>query len=298
MIATASTTVATSLAQLFTRPHRTAMPKTPADYGMPFEEVTFKSLDGLALRAWYIPRPGNKLAVMNHPLYCSRYGFVPEGDVAELVPVHVEFLRTARQLFDAGYSVLTYDLRNHGQSEASPGGFASIGHHEWQDAAGAMRYIGQQPVLAGKTVALVSHCMGANAAIHAMTRMPELFGQVRAMVAVQPIHMRYMAEKIIALYGGQTTADEVDSAIRALAGFSLDDMSPYAHLARLQVPVLYAQVREDVLTSPADLQYIYDHTPGEKKLLWIEGQLNRFDGYNYFGHHPEAMLSWLAEFID
>lgn len=274
------------------------MPKTPADYGMAYEEVTFQSLDGLALRAWHIPCPGNKLAVMNHPLYCSRYGFVPEGDVAQLVPVHVEFLRTARQLFDAGYSVLTYDLRNHGQSEASPGGFASIGHHEWQDAAGAMRYIEQQPALAGKTVALISHCMGANAAIHAMARMPELFGQVRAMVAVQPIHMRYMAEKIIALYGGQTTADEVDVAIRELAGFSLDDMSPYAHLATLRVPVLYTQVREDVLTCPTDLQYIYDHTPSKKKLLWIEGKLNRFDGYNYFGDHPEAMLSWLAQFID
>ena len=285
--------MAENLAKLFTRPHRTAMPKTPSDYGMAFEDVSFESLDGLRLSAWFIPSSGNKLAVMNHPLYCSKYGFVPEGDVAQLVPVHVEFLNTAKHLVDAGYNVLTYDLRNHGHSDASPGGFASIGHHEWQDAVGAMRYIAQRPDLASQDVALVSHCMGANASIRAMALQPELFGRVKAMIAVQPINMKYMAGAIIAMYGADVAMDAVDQAIQQLTGFGLKDMSPYAHLSQLRVPVLYSQVREDVLTNPEDLQYIVDHTATEKKMLWIEGDLNRFDGYNYYGQHPEEMLAWL-----
>lgn len=294
---TSNPSLAENLAKLFTRPHRTAMPKTPADYGMAFEDVSFESLDGLRLSAWYIPGSNNKLVVMNHPLYCSKYGFVPEGDVAQLVPVHVEFLNTVKHLVDAGYNVLTYDLRNHGNSDASPGGFASIGYYEWQDAAGAMRYIAQRPDLVSQNVALLSQCMGANSSIRAMALQPELFGRVKAMVAVQPIHMKYMAEKIIAMYGGGVAVDAVDQAIRALTGFGLSDMSPYAYLSQLRVPVLYSQVREDVLTSPADLQYIVDHTPTEKKMLWIEGRLNRFDGYNYYGQHPEEMLAWLNRFL-
>ena len=62
------------------------------------------------------------------------------------------------------------------------------------------------------------------------------------------------------------------------------------------MPVLYSQVREDVLTSPEDLQHIVDNTPTEKKMLWIEGKLNRFDGYNYYGQHPEEMLAWLDRY--
>ena len=296
-IATPALSLAENLAKLFTRPHRTAMPKTPADYGMTFEDVSFDSLDGLRLSAWFIPGTGNKLAVLNHPLYCSKYGFVPEGDVAQLVPVHVEFLNTVRHLVNTGYNVLTYDLRNHGYSDASPSGFASIGHYEWQDAVGAMRYIEQQRDLASLDVALVSHCMGANASIRAMALEPELFRRVKAMVAVQPINMRYMAEAIIAMYGGGVAMDAVDQAIQQLTGFGLKDMSPYAHLSQLRVPVLYSQVREDVLTSPEDLQYIVDHTPTEKKMLWIEGKLNRFDGYNYYGQHPEEMLAWLNRHV-
>jgi len=199
-------------------------------------------------------------------------------------------------LVDAGYNVLTYDLRNHGASDASPSGFASIGHHEWQDAAGAMRYVAQRPDIATQDVALVSHCMGANASIRAMALQPELFGRVKALVAVQPIHMKYMAEKIIAMYGGDVEVDTVDQAIQQLTGFGLNDMSPYAHLSQLRVPVLYSQVREDVLTSPEDLQHIVDNTPTEKKMLWIEGKLNRFDGYNYYGQHPEEMLAWLDRY--
>jgi hypothetical protein len=74
-------------------------------------------------------------------------------------------------------------------------------------------------------------------------------------------------------------------------------MSPYAYLKDLKVPVLYAQVREDVLTDPEDLTYIHAHTPTTSKMLWIEGKLNRFDGYNYFGEQPQEMLSWIRTYI-
>lgn len=285
---------ARQIAALFTQPHRTASPKTPLDYGMAFEDLRFPTDDGLSLSAWFIPAQGSqKLAIMNHPLYCSKYGFVPEGDVAQLVPIHVEFLNTARHLHAAGFNVLTYDLRNHGNSDASADGRAGIGYHEWQDAVAAMRYVAQRADLAQQDIALVSHCMGANASMRAMSLHPALFERVKVMVAVQPIHMKYMAEKAIAMFGGGTTVEGVDRAIQALAGFSLNEMSPYAFLADLRVPVLYSQVRQDVLTSPQDLEYIVAHTPTETKMLWIEGPLNRFDGYNHFGQHPEEMLNWL-----
>ncbi|HFG1972449.1 TPA: alpha/beta hydrolase family protein [Vibrio cholerae] len=288
---------AQNIAAAFTKPYRTKMPKTPLDYGMLYEEVRFLAEDGLELSAWLMPNDGNKLAILNHPLYCSKYGFIPEGDIAQLVPVHVEFLKTAKHLHDAGFTVLFYDLRNHGQSQESKNGFTGIGYYEWQDAVGAMRYVAQHERLKSMDVALVSHCMGANSSIRAMSLHPELFENVKVMVAVQPINMRYMAEKLIPLYGGGATVDDVDVAILQLAGFSLSEMSPYPYLKDIKVPVLYSQVRQDVITDPADLEYIVENTPTEKKMLWIEGELNRFDGYNYYGENPAEMLHWLGQFM-
>lgn len=292
-----SSAVANTIANLFTRPTRTAMPRTPIDYGMPFQDTAFAASDGVALSAWYIPskdRASQKLAVMNHPLYCSKYGFFPAGEIGKLVPVHVEFMKTARHLHDAGYNVLTYDLRNHGASAQSPTGLSGIGAFEWQDALGAMQYIAQHEQLRGMDVALVNHCMGANAAISAMSRAPEQFTQVRALVAVQPISMRYMANKFIPMLGGDCNLEEVDAALQSLAGIGLKDMSPMPHLKDLTVPVLYSQVRLDALTDPEDVQAIFDGTPTTKELVWIEGELNRFDGYNHFGDHPEKMLRFLT----
>lgn len=53
------------------------------------------------------------------------------------------------------------------------------------------------------------------------------------------------------------------------------------------VPTLVAQVHDDTMTRPQDVQDIYDAIPvSDKELYWIEGTDRRFDGYNFFGIHP------------
>jgi hypothetical protein len=32
----------------------------------------------------------------------------------------------------------------------------------------------------------------------------------------------------------------------------------------------------------------------QKKLAWIEGTTRRFDGYDYFGEHPESPIDWFG----
>jgi hypothetical protein len=45
------------------------------------------------------------------------------------------------------------------------------------------------------------------------------------------------------------------------------------------------------------IQQLHDATPGPSDVLWIEGDLKRFDTYNYFGHSPEHMLRFLATYM-
>lgn len=47
------------------------------------------------------------------------------------------------------------------------------------------------------------------------------------------------------------------------------------------------------MTRPEDVQSIYDALPVEdNELYWIEGTGRRFDGYNFFGVHPELPIEW------
>ena len=59
------------------------------------------------------------------------------------------------------------------------------------------------------------------------------------------------------------------------------------------VPTLVAQVHDDTMTRPQDVQDIYDAIPvSDKELYWIEGTDRRFDGYNFFGANPEVPIDW------
>jgi hypothetical protein len=76
-------------------------------------------------------------------------------------------------------------------------------------------------------------------------------------------------------------------------------MSPHPYVTNVKVPIFIIQVRNDIWSRPEDVQTTFDLIPGEeKKLFWIEGTTQRFDGYNYFGEHPEQMLEWFAKYMN
>ena len=54
------------------------------------------------------------------------------------------------------------------------------------------------------------------------------------------------------------------------------------------------------MTTPMDVQSIYDNTPGVKCLHWIEGKKpnggeysKRADGFNYWSDCPDKMIAFL-----
>jgi len=128
-----------------------------------------------------------------------------------------------------------------------------------------------------------------------MARHPERFRDVKAMVAVQPVSIRPIIEtgaKSAGLDVAATTK-AFDTRFQEMTGFHMDELSPIPYGKAVKVPTLVAQVHRDSMTRPEDVQAIFDSLgTRDKELLWIEGTTRRFDGYNYFGEHPERMLGW------
>ena len=60
-------------------------------------------------------------------------------------------------------------------------------------------------------------------------------------------------------------------------------------------PILYLQAKTDPWTELTDIKSFYEASPNPKELLILDGDLERFDTYNYFGAHPEKMISFLNE---
>lgn len=293
-------------------PRRQTVPKTPADYGMAFDAADLTSSDGLRLSAWLIPSEAKKgVVIVNHPLLCTRYGSEEGMD-----GVPVAFLPMIKHLHESGYTVLTYDQRGQGESDGglgktmrgseAPVGAGSV---EWQDFVGALRFVAAHPDLSALPLGFVTHCMGANAALAAWKEAPEAFDldRVRCHVAIQPTLSWNMMARLTQHKLGFNLADPVDAAQREQHGFGFADALD--SVASVRVPMLFAQVREDVYTfDPGtgvnDVQVIHDRCPTDKALLWIGpneatpfGSGKRFEGYNFFNEHPEELLAFLETWM-
>lgn len=95
--------------------------ETPMTYQMDYQEVSFPAaIDGLEIAAWYIPAEPEDTGQNDQAL----------ADQAAIVMVHGwnasrtqafarHFLELARDLHQAGFALLTIDLRGHGQSADS-----------------------------------------------------------------------------------------------------------------------------------------------------------------------------------
>jgi hypothetical protein len=153
----------------FSSPPRSPVLHSPSEHHLKYEDVTFAAYDGVPIEVWFIPAPGSsKLIIANHPLGFSRSG----------IPTHVEPWHTAwaptgngfevdlvpdyKILHDAGYDVLTCDLRNHGFSGAANGGVVTHGYTESRGVVGSLEYARMRSDTSDMTIGLFSRCMAAS----------------------------------------------------------------------------------------------------------------------------------------
>lgn len=290
-------------AQLFKNGQRSAILRRPHEYGMEYEDIWFPSLDGTVLQGWWMPCEGsNKLIIANHPMICNRYGYPGhlEGYTG-FGGFEVNFLKDYKFLHDAGYNIICYDLRNHGISSQGSGGLCgALGYYESRDIVGSLRYARSRPDTKDMIIGLLSRCLGGNSTIVAMSKYPKYFEDIKCMILLQAVSGHAFVEKGAKDLGLDVpaTTKAFDKRIHDLTGFYLHELTPIPYAKAVTVPTLVAQVRKDSLIDTKDTQEIYDSLSSkEKEIVWIDGTTRRFDGYNYFGDHPDKMLEWFNKYV-
>ncbi|CAN5676175.1 hypothetical protein BH11ACT6_BH11ACT6_40650 [soil metagenome] len=274
---------------------RSPIYRRPNEVGLQYEDVFFPSMDGVGLEGWFIPADSDRLIIHNHFLPGNRYGYPGHLDgFQDFGGFEVNFLPEYKALHDAGYNILCYDLRNHGLSADGNGRTVGIGLLEYRDVIGSIRYAKSRPDTASMTTGLLSVCLGADSTFVAMDKHPEEFADIKVMIALQPVSGRAFIEKnIVETAGIEDGIELFDEALHRRTGFRLDEQSPIPHAKAVHVPTFVAQVHDDKLTYPSDVQAIFDNIAAtDKKLHWIYGTDERFRGYNYFGEHPELAIEW------
>ena len=293
---TQQTEILTTLAQGLSRPERTPILRRPDEYEMEYEDVFFLAMDGVVLNGWFIPADSDSLIICNHFSPANRYGFPGHMEPwNNSGGFEVNFLPKYKALHNAGYNVLVYDIRNHGLSDDAAGGITGVGFMEWRDVIGSIRYAKSRKETANMKTSLHSMCMGCNGTFLAMEKHPEEFEHILSMIAIQPLNGRTFIERTC-----ENLGIDVEEGLKTFApiyqkmtGFRVEDHDMRSCVKSVMVPTFMLQVRNDMSSRAADIQYMYDNLPVEdKKLVWVEETPWRFHGYTYFSEQPEEMIKW------
>ena len=185
---------------------------TPADLGLRYESVEFPSLaDGVPLRGWYLPAasPGERAVVLVHGIDGNRWDTTHHQD------------RLAALLVQAGYDVLTFDLRGSGESG---GDRLGLGWLERLDVAAAVRYVRERGVPSGR-IGLWGQSFGGAAVLLAAPDLPDVGAVVTdsAFADLRPLLDAeiYMRTRLPAIFTPGLTV-----ATRALYGLDLSVIPP------------------------------------------------------------------------
>ena len=145
--------------------------ETPSDYFLYYENVSFKSIskNDIDLNGWWIPSDKKDVAIVwVHGLDSERSG--GEGK-----------LEMIKEINELGYSVLTFDLRGHGESGEAPLG---LGVREKEDVDGAIKFLSNERDI--KKIGLWGISYGAVAVIDSGINEPNLDAEIVGIIADTP----------------------------------------------------------------------------------------------------------------
>lgn len=144
------------VADRFTFAERHPIGRGPQVAGATYDDVTFRTSDGVTLRGWFFPVRGDRAAILIHGRHANRAEYQGRSE------------RIADFLIADGFSVLLFDLRGHGDSG---GDRFSLGQFERLDVASAIDYVVGRG-FAENRIALLGISMGAGTAIQELLLHP------------------------------------------------------------------------------------------------------------------------------
>lgn len=300
---------------------------TPKEYGMVYEDVSFRSKDGLLLNGWWLPavtaNAAAPVVLLLHPHFGNRQGLsVQHQGWPRLFATEVDLLKMAQACHQAGFTVLMFDFRSHGESQR---GLCAGGLTEDQDVMGAVDYVFGRvaaETTATPAVGVIGFGLGATAALAAVGREkggdtvirvfsgdseggsgfitipPANVKRLRFLVAVQPASLGVLLRgylRTVARPLAWVLPPLVDQFCQWRGGYPLRSSFLLKCVQEVHVPVLYLQARSDPWGDGREVQQFYNATPDLKQINWLEGSLTRLATYAYVTEQPALVLTFATQ---
>ncbi len=286
------------MTKLMTNARRAPLTRTPAEAGLEFENAAFPAADGVGLKGWFIPsglpEPGPAI-VFVHGWMWNRLGNVAH-QVKGLKDADVDFLPAAKGLHDAGFHVLLFDVRWHGESDRGPKPL-TYGPVEARDYIGAVRYLRSRPEVDGERIGAIGTSMGGNIVIYGT---PEV-QPIKALMAIQPTRLavfnsNFMRTELGPLGPPMTKPMElVYAALRTPRPGKHDPAIPARTLGATVVQ--YVQGTGDPWGRMDIVEEFASVTPGNAGPVIQFPSTGRYEGYGYISERVPEVVAFFEQHL-
>jgi pimeloyl-ACP methyl ester carboxylesterase len=226
----------------------------PRDLGIPYEELTLKTAEGINLSCWLIKA-----------LHNAKGTIIYLHGVSECKIVG---LPLAKELHDNGYNVFLYDSRRHGDSD---GKYCTYGFYEKHDTTTIIDYLIARPDITLRSIGLLGTSMGAAVAFQVAAIDP----RVRAVVAesgfatLRSILDDYQRRMIKLPW--HYLRNIVIKRSEYIAHFKANSVSPLDAVRDIHVPLFILHGTADNLIAYKYSQLLFDNANPPKELWLIQG---------------------------
>jgi uncharacterized protein len=206
------------------RPPKIISSITPRALNMHYENVSFKTADGLTLRGWHVPA-GKKTA----KTLILLHGY--PADKGDILP--------ALAFLQKDFNLLLFDFRYLGESEGS---YSTAGAREVEDLLAAIRFLKTRAIT---EVGVWGFSMGGAVALMAIERAPE----IRAVVAESSYAS--LSEMALQLFNipliNYPIAYLIGLWAKLLLGIDVRDVSPADKIRNSAIPILITHSSADAV---------------------------------------------------
>jgi dienelactone hydrolase len=285
-----------SVADMMIKPGQSPVFETPEAFNLDYENVEFKAADGVKLSGWLIKGGTDKVIIQSHfGVQCSRAGYTPKGKgMIKMWKEDIHFLNQTKHFVEEGYSILMYDFRNHGNSDASEKPWVSWGPEERKDVAAAIHFIKKHKDYKKANIGLLSICMGAASTTYAFGDNLIGKGDIKAMVAVQPL---IYPDFVKAMGIPEFLAKRVNVETTKRLGFDLNKKTFLPDVSKIDMPTMVIQNTNDPWANKDFVQQYYDALNVEKEMVWVDLEKSRAAAYDYLGKSPKKLSAFFNQYM-
>lgn len=232
--------------------------ETPADYNLPFENVTVTNPDGMELAGWFVPSENGAVIIMQHGYKSTRR----------------ELLNEAEMMHRHGYGALITSIRAHDYSE---GELITLGVTETADMEAWYRYLVSRNDIDPDKIGILGNSFGGMLAIQYAAQNENIravvansaFSSMPDTVATSVKHFTGLPEfPFVPLIVFWAEAD---------TGVNMEEIDATRWIPLLSPrPVFLMQGGADTVISPESGQILYDAAKKPKE-LWFDPELGHVE---------------------